>query len=206
MYSFPNLEPVHCSMSSSNCCFLTCLQVSQETSKVIWYSRLFKNFTQFFVIHRVKSFSVVNETEVDVFLEFLCFFYDSADVGSLISGTSAFSISSLYIWNSELNCLYFLHNSSRSETNHLINNYTLTTPTQAYCITKEVLTEWISLRQSLSSKFNSAVKDYGTPPSQALILSMEVLLIGDYDGNSSYPLMLSQGLNVRRELSPVPGA
>ena len=91
MYSFPNLEPVHCSMSSSNCCFLTCLQVSQETSKVIWYSHLFKNFTQFFVTHRVKSFSVVNETELDVFLEFFCFCYDSADVGSLISGTSAFS-------------------------------------------------------------------------------------------------------------------
>ena len=66
---------------------------------MIWYSHLFKNFTQFFVIHRVKSFSVINETKVDVFLEFPCFFYDSTDVGNFISGSSAISISSLYIWN-----------------------------------------------------------------------------------------------------------
>ena len=64
---------------------------------VVWYSHLFKNFPQFVVIHTVKGFSVVNETEVDVFLEFLCFFYDPTDVGNLISGSSAFSKSSLYI-------------------------------------------------------------------------------------------------------------
>ena len=69
---------------------------------MIWYSHLFKNFTQFFVIHRVKSFSVINETKVDVFLEFPCFFYDSTDVGNLISGSSAISISSLYIWNFQI--------------------------------------------------------------------------------------------------------
>ena len=51
-YSFPNLEPVRCSMSASNCCFLTCIQISQETGKVIWYFRLFKNFPQFAVIHK----------------------------------------------------------------------------------------------------------------------------------------------------------
>ena len=98
MYSFPNLEPVHCSMSVSNCCFLTCIQVSQEAGKVVWYSHFLKNFPQFLVIHTVKGVSVVNEVEVDVFLEFSCFFHDPTDVGNLISGSSAFSKSSLYIW------------------------------------------------------------------------------------------------------------
>ena len=85
-------------MSSSNCCFLICIQVSQETGKVVWYSHLFKNFPQFAVVHTVKGFSVVNEAEVDVVLELLCFLYDPTDTGSLISGSSAFSKSSLYIW------------------------------------------------------------------------------------------------------------
>ena len=67
MYPFPNLEPVHCSMSSSNCCFLTCLQVSWEKGKVVWYWHLFQKFPQLVVIHTVKGFSVVNEAEVDVF-------------------------------------------------------------------------------------------------------------------------------------------
>ena len=58
MYSFPNLEPVHCSVSGSNCCFLTCIEVSQQTSKVIWYFHLFNNFPQFIVIHTVKGFSI----------------------------------------------------------------------------------------------------------------------------------------------------
>ena len=69
---FPNLEPECCSMSISNCCFLTCKQVSQEAAEVVWYSHLSKNFQQFVVIHVVKGFSVVNE-EVDVFLEVLLF-------------------------------------------------------------------------------------------------------------------------------------
>ena len=86
-------------MSSSNCCFLTFIQASQETGKVVWYSHLFKDVPQFVVIHSVKGFSIVNEAEVDVFLEFSCFFYDSADVGNLISGSSAFSKPSLNIWN-----------------------------------------------------------------------------------------------------------
>ena len=64
---------------------------------MIWYSHLFKNFPQFVMIHTVKDFTIVNEAEVDVFLEFSCFFYDPADVGNLISGSSAFSKSSLYI-------------------------------------------------------------------------------------------------------------
>ena len=66
---------------------------------MVWYSHLFKNFPQFVVMHIVKSFSVVNEAEIDVFLEFYCFFYDPMDVGNLISDSSAFSKSSWYIWN-----------------------------------------------------------------------------------------------------------
>ena len=83
-------------MSSSNCCFLTCIQISQEAGNVVWYSHLFKNFPQFVVIYTVKDFSIVNEA--DVFLEFSCFFYDPADVGNLISGSSTFSKSSFNIW------------------------------------------------------------------------------------------------------------
>ena len=85
-------------MSGSNCYFLTCTQTSQEAGKVVWYSYLFKNSPQFVMIHTVKGFSVVNEAEVDVFMEFPCFFYGPTDVGNLISGSSAFSKSSLYIW------------------------------------------------------------------------------------------------------------
>ena len=98
MYFCPNFEPIHCSMSCSNYCSLTCLQVSQEEDQVVWYSHLFKNFPQFVVIHVVKGFSIVNEAEIDVFLEFPCFFYDPMVVGNLISGFSALSKSSLYLW------------------------------------------------------------------------------------------------------------
>ena len=85
-------------MSGSNCCFLTCIQVSQEAGKVVWYSYLFKNFPQFVVIHTVKGFSRDNEAEIDVFLEFFCFLYDPTDAANLITGSSAFSKSSLNIW------------------------------------------------------------------------------------------------------------
>ena len=84
MYPFPHLEPVHCSMSGSNCCFLTCIQISQEAGKVVWYSCL---------------------SEIGVFLEFSRFFYDPMDVGNLISGSSAFSKSSLNIWNFSVHIL-----------------------------------------------------------------------------------------------------
>ena len=85
-------------MFSSNCCLLTCMQVSQEADQVVWYSHLSQNLPQFIVIHTVKGFGIVNKAEVDVFLELSCFFYDSMDVGNLISGSSAFSKSSLNIW------------------------------------------------------------------------------------------------------------
>ena len=78
-------------MSSSNCCFLTCIQISHEEGKVVCYSHLLKNFPWFAVIHTVKGFSIVNGEEVDIFLKFSCFFYDPADVGNLISGSSSFS-------------------------------------------------------------------------------------------------------------------
>ena len=90
--AFPILEPVHCALSGFNCCFLSCIEVSQEAGQVVWYSHLFKNFPQFVVIHTVKGFSVLSEAELDVFLEFSCFFYDPMDVGNLISGSSAFSL------------------------------------------------------------------------------------------------------------------
>ena len=98
MYSFPDLELVCCSAFNSNCCFLTCIQISQEAGQVVWYSHLLKNFPQFVVIHTVKGFGIVNKAEVDVFLELSCFFDDPADIGNLISGSSAFSKTSLNIW------------------------------------------------------------------------------------------------------------
>jgi len=98
MYSFHDLEPVCCSMTSSKCCFLTCIQISQETGQVVWYSHFFQNFPQLVVIHTVKVFGVGNKTKVDVFLELSCVFSDPEDVDKLISGSSAFSKSSLNIW------------------------------------------------------------------------------------------------------------
>ena len=98
MYSFSYLEPVCCSMSHSNCCFLTCTQVSQEAGQLVWYSHLFQNFPQFIVIHIVKGFGIVSNVEIDVFLELSCFFNDPTDVGNLTSGSSAFAKSSLNIW------------------------------------------------------------------------------------------------------------
>ena len=85
-------------MSGSNCCFLTCIQISQEAGQVVWYSHLFQNFPQFVVILTVKGFGVVNKAEVDVFLKLSSFSSDPIDVESLISGSSTFSKSSLNIW------------------------------------------------------------------------------------------------------------
>ena len=98
MDSFSYLEPVCCSMSSCNCCFLTWIQVCQEAGQVVWYSHLLQNFPQFIVVHTVKGFGIVNKAEIDVFSWNSCFFYDPEDVGNLISGSSAFSKTSLNIW------------------------------------------------------------------------------------------------------------
>ena len=73
------------------------MQISQEAGQVVWYFHLFKNFPQFVVIHTVKGFGIVNKAEIDVFLELSCFPDNPKDVGSLISGSSAFSKSSLNI-------------------------------------------------------------------------------------------------------------
>ena len=99
MYSFPDLEPVCCSMSSSNCCFLTCTQICRESGNVVRCSHLFKNCPQFIVsCNPHKCFGVVNKAEVYVFMELSWFFYDPMDVGHLIVDSSAFSKSSLNIW------------------------------------------------------------------------------------------------------------
>ena len=105
MYSFSYLEPVCCSMSSSNCWFLTCIQVSQEADQVVWYSHIFQNFTQFIVIHTVEGFHVVSKAEIVVFLELSWFFADPVDIGNLISGSSAFSKTSLNIWKFSVHIL-----------------------------------------------------------------------------------------------------
>ena len=96
MYCFSHLEPVCCSMSSSNCCFLTCIQVSQEAGQVVWSSHFFHNFPVYCGPH--KGFGKVNKAGVEVSLELSCFFDDPADVSNLISGSSAFSKTSLNIW------------------------------------------------------------------------------------------------------------
>ena len=84
-------------MPSFSCYFLTCIQVSQEADQVLWYSHLFKNFSQFVVIDTVKGFGVVNDVEIDIFLELFCFLDDPTDVGNSTSGSFAFSKSSLNI-------------------------------------------------------------------------------------------------------------
>ena len=100
MYSFPYLEPVCYSMSSSNCCFLTCMQISQEAGQVVWYSHLLKNFPQFVVIHTVKGFGVVNKAEVDVFWNSLAF--------SMINDFTSILIffSSILIWTLPVLIMY----------------------------------------------------------------------------------------------------
>ena len=85
-------------MSSSICYILTCIQISQEAGKVVWYSHLFKNFPKFVVIHIVKGFGTINKEEVDIFLELSCF-DEPTDVGNLIFGFPAISEPIGYIRN-----------------------------------------------------------------------------------------------------------
>ena len=105
MHSFPNLEAVHGSISGSKCYFLTCIQVSQKAGMMVWNSHLLKNFPQSVVIHTEKVCSVVSEAEVDIFLEFSCFFDEPTDVGNLISNSSVFSKTRLNIWKLSVNVL-----------------------------------------------------------------------------------------------------
>ena len=81
------------------------MQVSQEAGQVVWYSHLSKNFPQFIVIHTVRGFGIVNKAEIDGFLELSCFFDDPADIGNLISRSSAFSKTSLNIWKFSVHVL-----------------------------------------------------------------------------------------------------
>ena len=81
------------------------MQISQEAGQVVWYSHLLRNFPQFVLIHTAKGFGIVNKEKVDVFLELSCFFDDAMDVGNLISGSSAFSKSSLNIWKLSVHLL-----------------------------------------------------------------------------------------------------
>ena len=97
MYSFPNLEPINCSMFSSNCCFLTCIQISQEAGQVVT-SHLLKNFPQFVLMHTVKGLGIVNKAEANVSMELSCFVNDPMDVDNLTSDSSAFYKSSLNVW------------------------------------------------------------------------------------------------------------
>ena len=85
-------------MSSSNCCFLTCIQISQEAGQVVWYSHLFQNFPEFVVIPIVKGFGIINKAEVDVFLELSWFVYNPTDVGNLISGSVQWFIRFVVWW------------------------------------------------------------------------------------------------------------
>ena len=93
-------------MSSSNCCFLACTQISQDVGKVIWYSQFFKIFSEFVVIHTLKGFGIVNKAKVDIFLELSCSFNDLADVSNLTTGSSAFAKSSLNIWKFTVHVLW----------------------------------------------------------------------------------------------------
>ena len=93
-------------LSSSNCSFLTCIQISQEAGQVVWCSHLFQDFPQFVMIYTVKGFGIINKAEVDVFLEFSSLFYDPMDVGNLISGSSVFSKSSWNIWKFTVHVLW----------------------------------------------------------------------------------------------------
>ena len=121
-------------MSSCKCCFLTCIQVSRESGKVVWYFHLFKNIAQLIVIHTVKGFNVVNEGEIDVFLEFPCFFYDPVDFGNLISDLPDFSKPSLYIWKFSVHVLLkpglkdFEHNFQVSSVQSLSRVWLFATP------------------------------------------------------------------------------
>ena len=100
MCSFSYLELVCCSMSSSNCCFLTCMQVSQEAGQVVWYSHLFQNFPQFIVIHTVKGFGIDNKAEVDVFLGLFCFHYRRLEYKSTKS-RNTWSYRQISTWSTE---------------------------------------------------------------------------------------------------------
>ena len=103
-------------MSSSNCCFLTCIQISQESGQVVWYSHLFQNFPQFIVMHTAKGCGIVNKADIDVFLELYCFFHDPADVGDKrwqdILGISELKWTGMGEFNSDDHYIYYCRQES----------------------------------------------------------------------------------------------
>ena len=119
MYSFLNLEPVHHFMSGCNSCFSTCIQIPQEVHKVVWYSHVFQNFPQFVVIHTVKGWLYSIK---QMFFWNSCFFYDPVGVGNLISGSPAFSKSSLDIWKFTIHGFvnWKRHQSLESKKGHVV--------------------------------------------------------------------------------------
>ena len=149
-YSFSYLEPVCCSMSSSSCCFLTCIQISQDAGNLVWYSHLFQNFPQFIVIHIVKGFGIVNKAEIDVFLELSCFFHDPADVGNLISGSFSFSKTSLNIISSRFTYCWSL-------AWRILSITLLACEMSAICGSLSILWHCLSLELEWKLTFSSAV-------------------------------------------------
>ena len=148
MYS---MEPVCYSMSSSNCCFLTCIQISQNSDQVVWHSHLLKNFPQFIVIHTVKGFGVVNKAKVDVFLELSCFLNDLVDVGSLISCSSGFSKSSMNIWK------FTVHILLKPGLENFEHYFTSMWDELQFCISLNILWHCLSLRLEWKLIFLSPV-------------------------------------------------
>ena len=148
-------------MSSSNWCLLTCIQISQETGQVVWYSHLFQDFTQFIVIHTVKGFGIVNKAEIDVdiFLERSCFFDDPADVGNLVSGSSAFSKTSLNMWKFKLSLLkvkiiydFFPTEKTLIFTHEMKKRYYVQWPKMgSYLYCSDILKAMMHLKQSYHS-------------------------------------------------------
>ena len=145
MYSFSNFEPIFCSMSSSNCCFLICIQIAQEACKVIWCYHLFQSFPQFVVIHTVKGFTIVSEAEfVNICHKYLFLKF----CGNSSSGLSMALFPYFFSGYKE----YFIHTPQRGvENRHWIHNFVLTwnKPIARY------FPEWESCQKGPKSRWNN---------------------------------------------------
>ena len=193
-YSFPNLEPVCCSMSSSNCCFLTYIQISQEADQVVWYSHLFQNFPQFIVIHTVKGFSVHNEAEVDVFLEFPCFLYDPPNVGNLVSGSSALPPPfSSFSFNWRLITLQYcggfaIHSHGSAMGIHVFPILTLLCLLSPFC-TSGISLCHILLKSSLKYFEHNLTSIQNGCNCTAVWISFGIAFLWDWNENSPFPVL-----------------